>query len=168
MPSNFDVSFESTATVEQVHSTMCDENYWIARIAAFGAGGTTLDSLIVDPDGAVTVVTTQDLRQDALPGPVGKFYPRDLHILRVETWTPIGSRRVTGDISVEGVGAPVAGHGTASLQPLTTGSRLVFSGTVEFRLPLVGGKIESYLAGQLVEGITDIQRFTAGWITEHA
>jgi hypothetical protein len=39
---------------------------------------------------------------------------------------------------------------------------------VEFNVPLVGGKIESYLAGQLAEGIAEIQRFTTQWITEHA
>jgi hypothetical protein len=33
---------------------------------------------------------------------------------------------------------------------------------------VVGGTIESYLAGQLAEGITEIQRFTTAWITEHA
>jgi hypothetical protein len=167
MPRSFDVSFESPVTVEQVHSTMCDEDYWFARIAAFGAG-TTLDSLVVDSDGTVTVATTQDLRQDALPGLLAKLYPGDLIISRTETWTPIGARRVTGNISVAATGAPVSGRGAALLEPLGNGSRLDFTATVEFKVPLVGGKIESYLAGQLAEGITDIQHFTTTWITEHA
>jgi hypothetical protein len=167
MPRSIDLSFESPATVEQVHSTFSDEDYWFARIAAFGAG-TTLDSLLVDPDGSVTVITTQDLRHDALPGLLAKLYPADLSIARTENWTPIGARRVSGDICVEATGAPVSGRGTALLEPLGSGSRLGFTATVEFKVPLVGGKIESYLAGQLADGITDIQRFTTSWITEHA
>ena len=167
MPRSFDMSFESSATVEQVHSTFSDEDYWIARIAAFGPG-TTLDSLIVDSDGTLTVITTQDLRHDALPGLVAKFYPGDLIISRTETWTPIGARRVTGDISVAAIGAPVSGKGAALLEPLGRGSRLGFTATVEFNAPLIGGKIENYLAGQLARGIADIQHFTTTWITERA
>jgi Protein of unknown function (DUF2505) len=167
MPRSFDVSFESPASVEQVHSTFCDEDYWLARLAAFG-GSTTLDSLIVDSQSTVTVTTTQDLRRDALPRLVAKLYRGDLNILRNETWRPIGGRRVSGQISVAVIGAPGSGRGAALLAPLGNGSRLKFSATVEFNVPLVGGKIESYIAGQLADGISEIQRFTTAWITEHA
>jgi hypothetical protein len=167
MPRSFDVSFESPASVEQVHSTFCDEDYWLARLAAFG-GSTTLDSLIVDSHSTVTVTTTQDLRRDALPRLVAKLYRGDLNILRNETWRPIGGRRVSGQISVAVIGAPGSGRGAALLAPLGNGSRLKFSATVEFNVPLVGGKIESYIAGQLADGISEIQCFTTAWITEHA
>ena len=40
--------------------------------------------------------------------------------------------------------------------------------TVEFKVPLVGGKIESYLAGQLAEGIRGNSALHHSWITEHA
>jgi Protein of unknown function (DUF2505) len=167
VPRSFDVSLESPASVEQFHSTFSDEEYWLARLAAFG-GSTTLDSLIVDSDGAVTVTTTQNLRHDGLPGIVAKLYRGDLNILRNETWRPIGSRRVSGEISVAASGAPGSGRGEALLAPLGNGSRLTFTATVEFKVPLVGGKIESYIASQLVEGIGEIQRFTTSWIAEHA
>ena len=64
MPRSFDVSFQSPASVEQIHSAFGEEDYWLARIAAFG-GSKTLDSLIVDPDGTVTVSVTEDLRARA-------------------------------------------------------------------------------------------------------
>jgi hypothetical protein len=38
---------------------------------------------------------------------------------------------------------------------------------VEFKVPLVGGRIESYVAREFAEGIREIQRFTTGWISEH-
>ena len=43
------------------------EDYWLARLAAFG-GNKTLDSLIVDADGTVTVTVTEDLRPSGCPG----------------------------------------------------------------------------------------------------
>ena len=36
MPRSFDVSVESPASVEQVHCAFSDEDYWLARFAAFG------------------------------------------------------------------------------------------------------------------------------------
>jgi hypothetical protein len=167
MPRSIDALFEAAVTVEQVHSAFSDRDYWLARIAAFGAG-ITLDSLLRDPAGAVTVTTTQDLRHEALPGLLAKVYPGDLTIHRYEAWTPIEGRRVAGDIKVAATGAPLSGNGTALLASAGAGSRLTFAGSVHFRLPLVGGRIESYLAGQLVEGIADILRFTVSWIAEHS
>ena len=89
----------------------------------------------------------------ALPGMLAKLYRGDLNILRTEKWRPAGDRRVSGEISVAVTGAPGSGHGAAVLAPSGDGSRLKFSATVEFKVPLVGGKIESYVAGQFAEGI---------------
>lgn len=49
MSRSFEVPFESPASVEQVHAAFSDEDYWLARFAAFGADS-TLDSLNVDAD----------------------------------------------------------------------------------------------------------------------
>jgi hypothetical protein len=165
MPCSFDMLFESPASVEQVHSAFSHEEYWLARLAAFG--GTTLNSFFVDTDGTVTISTTQDLRRDALPGVVAKLYRADLTILRDETWRPIGGRRVTGQVIVAAASAPGSGRGDALLAPSRNGSQLKFTATVEFKVPLIGGKIESHLARKFAEGISEIQRFTTAWIAEH-
>jgi hypothetical protein len=167
MPRSFDLLAESAASVEQIHSAFGDQGYWLARLAAFG-GSATLDSLTVDPDGTVRVSICQDLARDLLPGILAKFYRRDLKILHDETWTPIGERQIRGEISVATSGAPGSGFGTALLTPAQNGSQLRVSATVEFKVPLVGGKIESYIGGQFAEEFPTIQRFTTAWITDHA
>jgi hypothetical protein len=167
MPRSFDLSFESPASVEQVHSAFGEEDYWLARLEAF-AGSKTLDSLIVDSDGRLTVVVTEDLRHGALPAILTTFYRGDLNIVTTEQWTPIEDRRVSGEISVALTGAPGSGHGEAVLAPLGNGSRLTFAGTVKFKVPLVGGKVESFIAREFAQGIPEIQRFTTTWISEHA
>lgn len=163
MPKSFDVSITSPVTVEQVQAAFAEEDYWQARFAAFDTS-TTLDALNLDPDGAICVSTTQDLRRDGLPRLVAKFYPGDLKILSTETWTPIGGRRVRGEISISVAGAPGSGSGAAMLAPQGIGSQLTLSGTVEFKVPLVGGTIESYLGNQFAKQIPQIQRFTTSWI----
>jgi hypothetical protein len=167
MPRSFDVSFESPANVEQVYSAFGAEDYWRTRLAAFG-GSKTLDSVVVGADGAVRVVVTEDLRHGGLPRILAKIYRGDLNVVSTEVWTPIGDGRVGGEIGVAVTGAPGSGHGTAVLAPLGSGSRLIFAATVEFKVPLVGGTIESFIAREFSQGIPEIQRFTTKWISEHA
>ena len=62
----------------------------------------------------------------------------------------------------------VSGSGRALLGPAAQGSQLDLAGLVEFRVPLVGGRIESFVAGQFIDGFADINRFTTEWITGRA
>ena len=163
MPRSFDVSADSPASVEQVHSAFSDEDYWLARLATLN-GSTALESLIVDDDQTVRVATTQDLGRDLLPGVVAKFYRRDLKVRHTETWRPIDGQ-LRGKIGVVVSGAPGSGSGTALVAPTQNGSRLTFEGTVEFKVPLVGGTIESFIAREFARGIPDIQHFIAKWVT---
>jgi hypothetical protein len=167
MPRSFEVAFDSPASVEQVHAAFGDKDYWLARLASLG-GSRTLDSLTVDPDGTVSVVSTEDLRHGALPGILAKVYRSDLNVVTTEKWTPAGDGRVDGQISVAVTGAPGSGRGDAVLAAAEGGSRLDLSGTVRFNVPLVGGKIEGYLARLFVDGLSAVQRFTDTWISEHA
>jgi hypothetical protein len=165
MPGSLDLVVEFPSSVEQVHLAFRDENYWRARLAAFG-GSTTLDSFIAHADGTVTVATTQDLRRRTLPKMIVNVFPGDLLILRKETWRPIGGRRVSGEVIVSAPGALGSGRADAVLAPTQDGSRLRFTATMEVKVPLVGGKIERYIGGQLAEQIHAMQRFTTAWITQ--
>jgi hypothetical protein len=167
MPRSFDILTESPATVEQVHAALSREDYWAARLVAFG-DSSTLDSLIVDADGTVTVGLTQHLGRQLLPGVVAKIVPGDLKILRSETWRPVGDRRVRGQVSVSAPGGFGSGRAEAWLTPVGNGSQLRFAATVEVRIPLVGGKLENSIGTELAENISAFHRFTAEWIAEHA
>jgi len=166
MPRSFDVSVDSPTTVEQVHAALSGEDYWLARLATLN-GSTTLDSLIIDDDQTVRVATAQDVGRDLLPGIVAKFYRRDVKVRHTETWRPIDGQ-LRGEISVAVSGAPGSGSGSALVAPTGSGSRLTLAGNVEFKVPLVGGTIESFIAREFARTIPEIQHFTAMWITEHA
>jgi len=166
MPRSFEVSAESPASVEEVLAAFGGEDYWLARFAAFDADS-TLDSLVVDVDGTITVNVTQHLTRRLLPGPIAKLVSGDLNILHTETWQPLEERRVHGQISVVAPAALGSGRGVALLTPSGGGSRLEFAATVEFKVPLIGGRIETSVARQFAEGIPEIQRFTTGWVIDH-
>ena len=155
MPRSFDMATDYEGSVEQVHEALRDEQYWLARLADSGADDASLDSMRLDDQGGVTVATTQILRANRLPGVVTQFHRGDLEIQRVESWT--------GVIAA----APVALSGDAHLAPSDTHARLAFRAAVEVRIPLVGGKVETFIGNQLVELLIAEQRFTTMWIAEH-
>ena len=167
MPRTVDFSVESSASVEQIRSAFSAEDYWLARLAAFGGLG-RLDSLTIDTDGSASVAIIHELRHDGLPGLVAKFFPRNWQVVQNETWGPIVGGVVRGEVSIVSRGAPGSGFGTALLAPAQNGSRMKCKATVEFRVPLVGGKIESLIGRQLAQQFSAIQGFTTKWITENA
>jgi hypothetical protein len=169
MPRSFDMAAEYEGSVEQVHRAFRDEQYWLARLADSGADGYSLDSMTVDAE-HLDIVTTQTLRADRLPAVVTQFHRGDLSFVREETWTPIGDGQATATIKGSITGAPLTLAGTAVLVPAESsgGSRLQFKATVQVNVPLVGGKIENFIGGRLVELLIAEQRFTTAWITEHA
>ena len=165
MPRPFDVSTASPATVAQVHSAFADQDYWQARLAEYGGGSIRLDSLVVQ-DGSVHVATTQDLRNDALPGLIAKAVPGDLKVLRQETWRVVETGDLHGDVVIRTSGAPISGVATALVSATAEGSLLSFRGTVQVRVPLIGGQIEKYISAQITEEIPGVQRFTTRWISD--
>ena len=97
------------------------------------------------------VAIIHELRHDGLPGLVAKFFPRDWQVVQNETWSPIGDGLVRGEVSIAAHGAPGSGLGTALLAQAQNGSRMKCNATVEFKVPLVGGKIESVIGRQLAQ-----------------
>ena len=167
MPRSFDFLVESSVSVEQIHSAFSEEDYWLARLAAFGGIG-KLDSFNIGIDGSVHLVITQGLRHDWVPMPFAKLYPRDLDVVQSETWSLIGADLIRGEVITSALGARGSGLGTVVMAPVQNGSRLKCTATVEFKVPLVGGAIESYFGRQTLEQTPEMLRFTTKWITEHA
>jgi hypothetical protein len=168
MPRSFDMAAEYEGTVEQVHQAFRDERYWLERLAGSGADKATLDSMTGAGDGGIDVITTQTLRSDRLPAVVAQFHHGDLSFVREEAWSAITDGRANAAVTGSIPGAPATLAGTAALMPSDHGSRLEFKVTVEVRIPLVGGKVESFIGSQLVNLLIAEQRFTSAWIRENA
>jgi uncharacterized protein DUF2505 len=169
MPRSFDMATEYEGTVEQVHRAFRDERYWLARLTESGADVYSLDSIDCS-GGGIDITTTQTLRADRLPGVVTQFHRGNLSFVREETWTPVIDGQTTATVIGSITGAPATLRGTAILAPAKSGSgsRLEFHATVEVNIPLVGGKIENFIGGQLVDLLVQEQRFTTAWMSENA
>ena len=160
-------SVTSPVTVEQIFSAFTQEEYWLARLAHFG-GSNSLDALLVDDDGTVRVGTVQRLDHHSVPRVIATVLPSDSMIVRCETWKRRDDGRVSGTISMAAEGVPGSGGGTALVEPAGRGAQLTVAATVQFQMPLIGGTIERLIAGDLAEGVRQIQGFTTRWIVQHS
>ncbi|MCH9641853.1 MAG: DUF2505 domain-containing protein [Actinomycetia bacterium] len=169
MPRSFDMAAEYESTVEEVHRAFSDEGYWRVRLGDSGSDHATLDELAVGADGGIRIRTTQTLRARRLPGFVTQFHRGDLSFVREETWTPMVNGRATAAVfgTIPGAPADLTGHAVLAPASAQPGSQIAFSATVEVRVPLVGGKIENFIGGQLIHLLAAEQRFTTGWINEN-
>jgi Protein of unknown function (DUF2505) len=170
MPRSFDLSADYDGSVEAVHRAFTDEVYWRARLAGSGVDFATLESIRVGgetgDDDTVEVVTVQVIRSHKLPGMVTQLHSGDLRIRREEIWGPVAGGAAQGSVVGSIVDAPVNLTGTAALVPIvqTGGARLTFRATVQVRVPIIGGKLESFIGTRLAELVAVEQRFTTEWI----
>lgn len=168
MSRSFDLAFESPVSVTQVLAALGDESYWQARLASFGGGTATLTSLDVADSGVVTANITVSLLRDRLPRLATQLHSGDLAMIRSETWTPMSNGHVRGAITAAVTGAPLSAAGWAQLMPVEGGSRLTYTTTVTVNVPVVGGRIESYVGSRAGDDISAIQQFTTEWVTAHS
>ncbi|GFG72056.1 DUF2505 domain-containing protein [Mycolicibacter senuensis] len=166
MPRTFTLSEHYPAGVEQVYAAFADERYWLARLADSGADTVTLDSMAVGADGGLDVVTTQGIHRDKLPALAAQFHPGNLNVSRHERWRPVRDGTARAEVTGKIVGAPATLSGDAVLEPAGGGCELTLTATVQVDIPLVGGKIESFIGGQLVELMATEQRFTSTWLRQ--
>lgn len=164
MPRTFTLSEHYLASVEQVYAAFADEQYWLARLADSGADTVALDSMIIEADGGVVIATTQGIHREKLPALAAQFHPGDLDVARHEKWHPVRGGRARAEVTGKIVGAPARLSGDAVLEPAGGGCELRLIATVQVDIPLVGGKIEGFIGGQLAELMTTEQRFTSTWL----
>lgn len=167
MPRSFELSARYEAGVEAVHHVFSDREYWLARLADSGADTATLDAMTRRPDGSVEITTTQGVRREQLPALVTQFHPGDLTIVRGETWSAPADGRARAEVTGSVPGAPVSLTGHATLVPDGAGSRLDFEVSVQVNVPLVGGKIETFIGGRLTDLVAAEQRFTSAWLSRN-
>ena len=164
MPRTFTLSAHYPAGVGEVYAAFADRDYWLARLVDSGADTATLDTLDVGDDGAVAATTSQRIERSKLPALAARFLSGDLTVTRGEHWQPVRDGQARAQITGAIVGAPAKVRGEAVLAPDGTGSTVRFTATVKVDLPLVGGRVEEFIGGQLRELIDAEQRFTAGWL----
>lgn len=145
MSKHFRHSHPMPAGVDEVFAVLASQR-WAAAKAEHLRDGSTVKRYEQGADGSVVLQISRDL-PDGVPGFLERFLPADGKAGQTDSWGPDtgdGTRRGTWKADIPG--APAEVSGTMRLEPSGTGSAYVVEGTVTVRIPLVGGKAESFIA----------------------
>lgn len=165
----FQASTTYAAPIAEVAAMMADPAFVERKVAASRPVSSAVD-VTTTPDGGFVVTTERALPTDNLPAVAQTLVGRTLEIRLIERWGAAeadGSRR--GTVELEVLGKPARATGTTALKPTgDSETSLVYEGSVEAKIPLVGGKIEEQ-AAQQVQRVLEVERAAGtAWLAERA
>jgi Protein of unknown function (DUF2505) len=152
---------------EQLYATLVDREFLQAKLDSIGGTNAALLDLASDADSAKYTLR-QCVNREYLPGPVQKILRGDLIIERTETWRLAAPGRYEGTVTARmkdapgsiGGGLKVIGIGTET----AASSEFGIEAAAKVDVPLIGGKIESAIAEQVVKLMDREARFTQQWL----
>jgi len=161
---SIDQCTEYPCSAELLHATLTDETYWSDRVRDIGSG-----SRVVRHEVTADLTTSevdQTLDPDAMPKGVRRLVGSTMSARCTERWRPIrpdGS--AVGDYRLVTAGVPVVMAGDLALEPRGEHScALIFRGTVEATMPVVGPVLEKMMAGDVDRGFSAEREFTMRWL----
>lgn len=138
-------TFSSAAPVEQVFGVLTSPE-WVATKAERFSDDAQLVQREERADGGVQLVVSRRL-PDGVPGFLQRFLPQDGRVVETFDWGPArpdGTRH--GEWHADIPGAPARLGGAMRLDPTAVGSAYTIEGEVTVKVPLIGGRAESYIA----------------------
>lgn len=137
--------YEVDAPVGDVFAALSGEGWAPAKAAAL-KDDSQLVRREVAADGGVVLEVSRKL-PDGVPGFLQKFLPADGRAHQTDSWGPLVAGAHSGTWKADLPGAPTRIGGTMRLEPTSTGTRYTIEGEVTVKIPLVGGKAESFIGG---------------------
>jgi hypothetical protein len=149
----YDAPVEAVATMladPAFREEVCDYQRVISRKVTITPAGGGMDVVI-------------DMVQPArgIPSFAQKFVGDTINIVQSESW----SSPTSGDITVAIPGKPGEMSGTARLEPSSSGTVETVELTVKVNIPLVGGKLESLIAGLLEKALVAENTVGREWLS---
>jgi hypothetical protein len=164
MASRIEHRAEFSRGIAEVFTAVSDRDALQARLDAIGGHNARVTSYSHEGD-QWRFLLHQGVPADKLPSFVRTLHRGDLVVEREQTWTKTGET-YTGTVKAS-VGT-IPGHISARTELFTEAGATVLrtSGEVRIQLPLIGGKIEGFVAEQVTELLRGEAEFTARWLGE--
>ncbi|NKQ55088.1 DUF2505 domain-containing protein [Amycolatopsis sp. K13G38] len=166
MPSRIEHRAEFAHSVSDVYAAQTGEDALRARLADIGGHNSALLDYAPGADG-VRFHLRQGVGADKLPSVVRNLHRGDLFVDRHETWRIAGETR-TGLAEATVSGIP--GEIKARTELRAEGGKTVLrtTGEVKIHIPLVGGKLEGFVAEQITKLLASEAEYSAQWLAERS
>jgi uncharacterized protein YndB with AHSA1/START domain len=166
MSRKFSFTVPYAVPVEDLHRALTTDDVWQSRFA--DAQTAMLELSHPEGAGTIRIHMTEKASQDKVPGIVRKVLKSELVLSRIDNWQALDGEVAKG--TFEGVTGGITSEmsGTYEMRPTAEGSEIEVVGTVQVKVPLVGGAIEP-LAEQLHHRVLNSERkFIEQWFTTQA
>ena len=146
------------ATPAQVHAMLADPEF---RRRSSRAQGVLTADVSVLPNGEGMSVRVDELQPArGVPEAARRFVGETVRLVRLEEWSDASG----GTVVVDAPGKPVSVTGTVRLEAVGTGTTQTLEVEVDVRVPLLGGRLASFV-GELVAASMDTeQQVGTAWL----
>lgn len=162
MASRIEHRAEFSQSIAELFAALSDQSALQARLDAIGGHNAQVKTYSHEDD-QWHFLLYQGVPAEKLPSFVRALHAGDLFVEREQTWTRAGET-YTGTVKATVGGMP--GDITARTGLADEGGKTVLwtSGQVKIRIPLVGGKVEGFVADQVTKLLQSEAEFTAQWL----
>ena len=140
MPS---VSFTYKQNADAVYQFVTNPDEVKTRCQSFGETNIEID--VSEDGGTKTLATTREVETD-LPKFAKKFFKARNKVLDRKEWRDTGDKK-TAKLHVDTIGTPAKMNGDITISPEGQGCRYTIDFTTSVKIPLVGKKLETFIAG---------------------
>jgi hypothetical protein len=158
MASDFTVDHPYDIDAPGLFAVLTDADYLVAKFEA--TGFTEVEIITAGP----TKVELKRTTEPPLPGFAKKVLGGKQHIHEIQLWTDGQSPHAT--FTGDSIGTPVKIKGTVTVKPDGATSVLQIRGEVSVGVPLIGGKIADFVAGEAKKALDREYVFTKAWLAE--
>ncbi|WP_405486273.1 DUF2505 domain-containing protein [Nocardia sp. NBC_00511] len=147
--------------VEELHRALTNDEMWQARFK--DAATATLELTHPDGPGTISIHMTEKAPEDQIPGIVKKVLKSELMLERTDTWGPLQDGIAKGGFDGRSGGITTEMAGSFELRPTAEGSEIEVVGTVDVKVPLVGGAIEPLVENLLKKVMNSERKSVETW-----
>ena len=150
------ITYEATAA--EVYAMLADPEF--RRRSAAAMGVVSADVTITPSGDGMSVLIDQVQPTAGVPGFAKKFAGETTRAIQREQW----SSPTAATIVIETPGKPTSIHGTLSLTESGGVTTETMDAEVKVKVPLIGGKLESVMAGLVAQGMDHEHDAGVAWL----
>lgn len=143
--------YEFDHDVESIFKLLTDPQFIVDRCLALGE--LDADCEVVDKGETTEIKLARKVRRD-FPSFLSRLFDPVQTMQMIERWKPDSEGGWKGKITIDIDGQPVTIGANFELYPTDDGCCYSIEHWAKAKIPLIGGRVEKYILGQMVEGNT--------------